>query len=165
MEAHMSHKTKLRKVEIFTKDGEVKKVRFPLDETTYKTIMMFDTDHQRFYFSLHYYDFISEHTFRRKTSELIEDAEDDSDAFLFADLSLTPDKFEEEKKKSEALQRAINELTPKQKIVIVGVFFYGRNQNELAIKLRISSVSVNKILKRSLATLKRLLGEDFREKF
>lgn len=159
-------KDQLVTVHVFDANGNIIKVRFPLDKKTYEVIKTQDEDHQLLYFSLHYREYKKEQWYQRRTSPFIEDVEDgEDDSFLIADSHLTPDEFITAQERLEAIYGCISKLREKQITVVVGVFFYGRTNVELAQELGVSKAAIGQTLRRALVKLKELLGDDFLDKF
>ena len=112
---------KIHEVEIFTKSGEVKTVKLPIDEELYKAIKTLEIDSQRYHFALEYYDNIKERKYQRRTSSIDEIDDDDCEVFMQIDPSLNPEEFALENEKNEIIRNAVEKLKPRQKKVIISI--------------------------------------------
>jgi len=148
---------KIHEVEIFTKSGEVKIVKLPIDEGLYDAIKTLDIDSQRYHFALEYYDHIQERKYQRRTSSIDEIDDDDCDVFMQIDPSLNPEEFALENEKNAMLQDAVNQLKPRQKKVIISIYYKEMTQREVADEMNTSQANISQILDRALAKLKDLL--------
>jgi len=152
---------KIHEVEIFTKSGEVKTVKLPIDEELYKAIKTLEIDSQRYHFALEYYDHIKERKYQRRTSSIDEVDDDNCEVFMQIDPSLNPEEFALENEKKEILKDAVNKLKPRQKKVVISIFYKEMTQREVADEMETSEANISQILNRALAKLKDLLDGRF----
>ncbi len=148
---------KIHEVEIFTKSGEVKTVKLPIDEELYKAIKTLEIDSQRYHFALEYYDNIKERKYQRRTSSIDEIDDDDCEVFMQIDPSLNPEEFALENEKNEIIRNAVEKLKPRQKKVIISIYYKEMTQREVADEMNTSQANISQILDRALAKLKDLL--------
>lgn len=159
-------KDKLVTVHVFDVNGNIIKVRFPLDKKTYEIFKTQDEDHQLLYFSLYYRDYKKEQRYWRRVGHYIEDVDDNDDgSFLIPDASLRPNEYVTALEKSEIIQASISKLSKKQRRVVIGIYSSGKNTVQLAKELGVSKAAIGQMRRRSLTKLKELLGDDFLEKF
>jgi len=152
---------KIHEVEIFTKSGEVKTVKLPIDEELYKAIKTLEIDSQRYHFALEYYDNIKERKYQRRTSSIDEIDDDDCEVFMQIDPSLNPEEFALENEKNEIIRNAVEKLKPRQKKVIISIYYKEMTQRELADEMNVSEANISQTLDRALAKLKDLLDGKF----
>jgi len=152
---------KIHEVEIFTKSGEVKTVKLPIDEELYKAIKALEIDSQRYHFALEYYDHIQERKYQRRTSSIDEIDDDDCEVFMQIDPSLNPEEFALENEKNEIIRNAVDKLKPRQKKVIISIYYKEMTQRELADEMNVSEANISQTLDRALAKLKDLLDGKF----
>jgi RNA polymerase sigma-B factor len=152
---------KIHEVEIFTKSGEVKTVKLPIDEELYKAIKTLEIDSQRYHFALEYYDHIQERKYQRRTSSIDEIDDDDCEVFMQIDSSLNPEEFALENEKNEIIRNAVNKLNSKQREVVVCIYFKEMSQRETALEMGVQEAAVSKLLDRALAKLKEYLDGKF----
>lgn len=152
---------KIHEVEIFTKSGEVKAVKLPIDEGLYEAIKTLDIDSQRYHFALEYYDHIQERKYQRRTSSIDEIDDDDCDVFMQIDPSLNPEEFALENEKNEIIRNAVNKLNSKQREVVVCIYFKEMSQRETALEMGVQEAAVSKLLDRAVAKLKEFLDGKF----
>src|SRR5574344_1000910 len=152
---------KIHEVEIFTKSGEVKTVKLPIDEGLYKAIKTLDIDSQRYHFALEYYDHIQERKYQRRTSSIDEIDDDDCEVFMQIDPSLNPEEFALENEKNEIIRNAVEKLKPRQKKVIISIYYKEMTQREVADEMNVSEANISQTLDRALAKLKDLLDGKF----
>jgi RNA polymerase sigma-B factor len=152
---------KIHEVEIFTKSGEVKTVKLPIDEELYKAIRTLEIDSQRYHFALEYYDHIQERKYQRRTSSIDEIDDDDCEVFMQIDSSLNPEEFALENEKNEIIRNAVNKLNSKQREVVVCIYFKEMSQRETALEMGVQEAAVSKLLDRALAKLKEYLDGKF----
>ncbi|MCI2110849.1 MAG: sigma-70 family RNA polymerase sigma factor [Bacilli bacterium] len=152
---------KIHEVEIFTKSGEVKTVKLPIDEELYKAIKTLEIDSQRYHFALEYYDHIQERKYQRRTSSIDEIDDDDCEVFMQIDSSLNPEEFALENEKNEIIRNAVNKLNSKQREVVVCIYFKEMSQRETALEMGVQEAAVSKLLDRALAKLKEYLDRKF----
>lgn len=152
---------KIHEVEIFTKSGEVKTVKLPIDEELYKAIKTLEIDSQRYHFALEYYDHIQERKYQRRTSSIDEIDDDNCEVFMQIDSSLNPEEFALENEKNEIIRSAVNKLNSKQKEVVVCIYFKEMTQRETALEMGVQEAAVSKLLDRALAKLKEYLDGKF----
>ena len=152
---------KIHEVEIFTKSGEVKTVKLPIDEELYKAIRTLEIDSQRYHFALEYYDHIKERKYQRRTSSIDEIDDDDCEVFMQIDPSLNPEEFALENEKNEIIRNAVDKLKPRQKKVIISIYYKEMTQRELADEMNVSEANISQTLDRALAKLKDLLDGKF----
>lgn len=152
---------KIHEVEIFTKSGEVKTVKLPIDEELYKAIKTLEVDSQRYHFALEYYDHIQERKYQRRTSSIDEIDDDDCEVFMQIDSSLNPEEFALENEKNEIIRNAVNKLNSKQREVVVCIYFKEMSQRETALEMGVQEAAVSKLLDRALAKLKEYLDGRF----
>ncbi len=62
---------------------------------------------------------------------------------------------------NERLWKAIKKLPPREYAVVIGVFFEGQAQNQLAAQMQVSTVRIHQLKKRALCRLALILGKDF----
>ena len=149
---------KIHKVEIFTKSGEVKTVKLPLDEELYNAIKTLEIDSQRYHFALEYYDHIKERKYQRRTNSIDEIDDDDCDVFMQIDPSLNPEEFALENEKNQIIRNAVEKLNSRQREVIVCIYFKEMSQRETALEMGLKEASISRLLDRALAKLKDLLN-------
>jgi len=152
---------KIHEVEIFTKSGEVKTVKLPIDEELYKAIKTLDIDSQRYHFALEYYDHIQERKYQRRTSSIDEIDDDDCEVFMQIDSSLNPEEFALENEKNEIIRNAVNKLNSKQREVVICIYFKEMSQRETALEMGVQEAAVSKLLDRAVAKLKEFLDGKF----
>jgi RNA polymerase sigma factor (sigma-70 family) len=152
---------KIHEVEIFTKSGEVKTVKLPIDEELYKAIKTLEIDSQRYHFALEYYDNIKERKYQRRTSSIDEIDDDDCEVFMQIDPSLNPEEFALENEKNEIIRNAVEKLKPRQKKVIISIYYKEMTQREVANEMNVSEANISQTLDRALAKLKDLLDGKF----
>jgi RNA polymerase sigma factor (sigma-70 family) len=152
---------KIHEVEIFTKSGEVKTVKLPIDEELYNAIKTLEIDSQRYHFALEYYDHIQERKYQRRTSSIDEIDDDDCEVFMQIDPSLNPEEFALENEKNETIHNAVNKLNSKQREVVICIYFKEMSQRETALEMGVQEAAVSKLLDRALAKLKEILGGKF----
>ena len=152
---------KIHEVEIFTKSGEVKTVKLPIDEELYKAIKALEIDSQRYHFALEYYDHIQERKYQRRTSSIDEIDDDDCEVFMQIDPSLNPEEFALENEKNEIIRNAVDKLKPRQKKVIISIYYKEMTQREVADEMNVSEANISQTLDRALAKLKDLLDGKF----
>jgi RNA polymerase sigma factor (sigma-70 family) len=152
---------KIHEVEIFTKSGEVKTVKLPIDEELYKAIKTLEIDSQRYHFALEYYDHIKERKYQRRTSSIDEIDDDDCEVFMQIDPSLNPEEFALENEKNEIIRNAVEKLKPRQKKVIISIYYKEMTQREVANEMNVSEANISQTLDRALAKLKDLLDGKF----
>lgn len=152
---------KIHEVEIFTKSGEVKTVKLPIDEELYKAIKTLEIDSQRYHFALEYYDHIKERKYQRRTSSIDEIDDDDCEVFMQIDPSLNPEEFALENEKNEIIRNAVEKLKPRQKKVIISIYYKEMTQREVADEMNVSEANISQTLDRALAKLKDLLDGKF----
>ena len=152
---------KIHEVEIFTKSGEVKTVKLPIDEELYKAIKTLEIDSQRYHFALEYYDHIKERKYQRRTSSIDEIDDDDCEVFMQINPSLNPEEFALENEKNEIIRNAVEKLKPRQKKVIISIYYKEMTQREVADEMNVSEANISQTLDRALAKLKDLLDGKF----
>lgn len=83
------------------------------------------------------------------------------DGFEFADNSLSgEEKYIEREEKgiiNARIHKAIADLTPRQKEIVIKVYFENKSQAEVARELGVSEAIISKTMKRALSNLKKYL--------
>lgn len=131
--------------------------KFPMDEGLYKAIMSLPNEEERIrYFTDEYRSWkkesnrISKHYGGSLDSqdELLQRAHD------IPDDSLDPSEFCLKKERNEFLRKALDNLKPRQRMVIVAIFYEEKSQSQLARELGISEQAMSMYLAYVLAKLK-----------
>lgn len=147
----------LVKVEIITKKGSVKTVKFPLDQGMYRAISSLSIDEKRIFFAMQYYDYLPERAFQRKTSSIDEVDEDGEMPFVFQAENADPHYGEVKAGENEECFRLLTGLTELQKKIIDEVVFHGRKQCDVARELGISKYAMSRDLSYALAKLRKAI--------
>ena len=146
------------KLDFINKKGELKHVKFWMDEQTYE--MLFDESiseevrHQ--YLVDEYHEYERERYYNRKFVSF--------DSEMAEALDLIEDKASissEERYENEIINNeikdAINMLSPRQKEIINKVYFENKKQIEVAKELGVTKEFVSKTLSKALDNLKKIL--------
>ena len=139
------------------KDGSLITQKFPMDEGLYKAIMSLPNEEDRIrYFTEEYRAWKKESNRINKHYGGSLDSEDEllQRAHDIPDDSLTPSEFCLKKERNEFLHKALNNLKPRQRMVIVAIFYEEKSQSQLAKELGISEQAMSMYLAYVLAKLK-----------
>lgn len=146
-------------VEIITKKGEEKKVKFYMDEGMYKAILTTSEEEQKRFFADEYYDYEAQRRYNRKTVSL--DVEDDSGIMHeIEDKSTTPLEQVICEHEKELLNKALSSLKERYRYVITEIYINNRKQVDVAKKLGIDKTTLSKLKKVGLEKLRKFFEEN-----
>ncbi len=139
------------------KDGSLLTEKFPMDKGMYKAIQSLPSKEDRIkYFTMEYRDWKKENNRASKHYGGSLDSEDDllERAHDIPDDSLTPAEYCMKKERCELLNKALDSLRPRQKKIIVAIFYDGRSQAELAEELGMTEQAMSMYVAYVLAKLR-----------
>ena len=151
--------SKVYEVTIKNKDGELIQVEFPMDDGLYKAIKTLSPKKQIKYFTKEYKDYKREKNRQERHGSYSIDDEDPDFGYVhqIADDSLTPAEYCLKKEQEKLLKTAISHLNKQQRKVIKDIFYEGKTQAELAIKLGKTEQAMSMYVDYALAKLRKEL--------
>lgn len=139
------------------KDGTLLRRKFPMDRGMYEAIMSLSNEEDRIkFFTIEYRSWKKEDNLLSKHYGGSLDSEDEllQRTHDIPDDSLTPDESFNKKESFELLGKALNGLKPRQRKVIVAIFYEDRSQAELAKELGMTQQAMSMYVAYVLAKLK-----------
>lgn len=141
------------------KDGHLVMKSFPMDEGMYKAILSLPFHKQVIYFTDEYRFFKKENNYQNRHPFASLEAEDPDvgKAHEVPDEALNPQEYCLEKEKCEFLYQAISHLNPKQRRIVVAIYYEEMTQQDIADELGMTLNTLNHNLQRALAKLRKEL--------
>lgn len=152
------NKNRLKTVVILTNVGELKEVRFPLDDATYNAIMdsSVPKENRPYYFSLYYYDYVKESHHQRREipfSALSKRQRKELEEKMIVD----EDEARKRRQDITEVYQAIDQLTDKQKKAFLAHSQEGKSFTQIASEMGISVSGARGLYQRSIKNIRQAL--------